>query len=129
HWCVLDVDRQSTSFGEIVANVHVAPAELRRHEHASGDALDHAGDYQPDAFAAAGCAVRGKESPDAFDKFGGEEFWVEDRFQRFERDLRSGKIAQHDEGAAEAHIDGDDEAVLRADVEHGRAASARGVAR
>jgi len=67
--------------------------------------------------------VRRNQPTDALDELGDEQLRREDRLERLERDLRSRKIAEHDEGATEADVHRDDEAVLRAHVQHRRAAA------
>ena len=58
---------------------------------------------------------------------GDERRGFDDGVERLERDRGAIEVGEHDVGVAEANVDGDDEAVVRADVEHHRLAAARRV--
>ena len=54
-----------------------------------------------------------------------ERVWLDDGVERLERDRGAVEVGQHEVGLAEPNVDGDDEAVVRPDVEHHRLAAAR----
>ena len=62
---VLDLDAEAGGGGQRLAQIHVAPAERRRMQHAHAGVLDHAGHDDADALAAARFAVLGQQRLDA----------------------------------------------------------------
>jgi hypothetical protein len=114
---VLDEDRQSRCALELSANVDVAPAELRRVDDASGEAIDHAGHDEANALDAIRRMLGVDHARDALHQFGDERVWLEDRLERLHENRIAREIGEHDVRAAEADVDADREAVTRADVE------------
>ena len=112
---------------QIVADVHVSPAELRRVEHSAGRLFDHARDDEPDAVAFSRRPVGFEEPSDALGEVGDEALGVDDGVERVAGDGGAAEIGQHEVGAAESDVDGDDEAVVRAHVEHHGLSAARRV--
>ena len=91
---VLDVDGEARRAGQIVADVDVAPPELRRVEHSSGGLFDHAGDDEPDAVALSRRAMGFEEPSDALGEVRGEALGVDDGVERVAGDGGAAEIGQ-----------------------------------
>jgi hypothetical protein len=118
---VFDLERKPDRRRERLSQVHVAPAQRRRVQHAHRRVLDHAGHDDADAFARVQAAVFLEERADALRQRGRERFGIalggksEDAAQRPPEQVR-----EHVVGLAGANVHGHHRPPARIDIEKGR---------